>query len=248
MINIANKIMKIFATLGVWLITSFLNSCETTEQFKISQPYFTDGFEIKKGIIETKDYRIVVRPANYVSSTRPAVVPIYPFLKEREEMFFASPYYYYNDDSLTGEEKIVFRNSLSFYVDIVIDPKSHSLEVNPGKGVLLELNGDFHSGIIFGPVNYREDMVTSAGSSVWALCDYKTTNSYVRRAPEDDVPKEKHRLTKPQTLKKGGKYCFVIRYDIPPLDPETSFFKLHLNGLNLGELKVLEFKPESLLQ
>ena len=212
--------MKILKTTPIIILSLCLNACLSATQYMVSSATNeSSSFSVTQGgKLRLQGLVIVVKPANSLIVARGGSF-IFDFLEDinPQDYTYSSSYY---DDPYANTKN-------SFILEILVSTNDHEMSFTP-----MKMGVDAAGKKIY-PVSYYvlEPRYTGTGFlRVTDLCNRPGAKSW--NADNALKTEKENRISKPIRLTQQNRYCFAVKYDMPPIDPRT-VFSVEIEGLSI---------------
>lgn len=216
-----------------------LSACSRTAHLVYSAPALSNGENIDNAFFKVKGNDLSVRATNF-----------YELKGDDKELIGV-----YYVAGISPEGKRIPRNRDSFIVEVAIVAKNDELVMGL-KESIMDVDGSVLKGKVFGsaPIYWKPRWNKFSSTH---LCDFRVIDAELGKAegrhPQDYTLDEARELKAEEPLMAGREYCFAIKFDSPPPDPEKRSFSLILDGLTSkdGELSrgiAIKFSPKKITE
>lgn len=217
------------------LILMLFTGCTSTKQLIASFPHSSDGQEIEHELFAVDGFSMAIRSTNFFEITDMGKK-------------LRGNYYRYIDYEVDGRNAIQ-KNRDVFFIEFIVFAKHRPLTISPSGFVILS-GDELIEGGIYGPVSVSSgwERYSSYNMCNLQLEDPPGSGNYYTSHPNAFSPTDDIKLVSPIRLEKEKKYCFVVKFRMPPPDPEGFNFSFTLGGLDTQQLQArpitIDFKPK----
>lgn len=212
--------MKILRTTPIIILSLCLNACLSATQYMVSSATSESSSTTvtQGGKLRLQGVVLVVKPANSLIVAGGSSF-IFDFLEDLKPQDYRYTSIYYDNPLVNTKD--------SFILEIIVSTNDHEMSFTPMK-MGLEMAGKK----IY-PVSYYvlEPRYTGTGFlRVIDLCKRPGAKSW--NADNALKSEKENSITESILLTKENRYCFAVKYDMPPIDPRT-VFSVEIDGLNI---------------
>ena len=216
-----NRLLKVLRTTPIIILSLCLNACAmSAAQYMVSSATSeSSGTTVTQGgKLRLQGLVIVVKPANSLIVAGGSHF-IFDFLEDLEPQDYRYTSIYYDNPLANTKD--------SFILEILVSTNDHEMSITP-----MKMGLDIAGKKIY-PVSYYvlEPRYTGTGFlRVIDLCKRPGAESW--NADNALKSAKENSITEPILLTKQNRYCFAVKYGMPPIDPR-SIFSVEIEGLSI---------------
>lgn len=215
-----NRLMKILRTAPIIILSLCLSACLSVAQYMVSSATSeSSSFSVTRGgKLRLQGLVIVVKPANSLIVAGGSSFIFY-FLEDKNPQDYTYTSSYYDDPYVNTKD--------SFILEILVSTDDHEMSFTP-----MKMGVDLAGKKIY-PVSYYvlEPRYTGTGFlRVTDLCKRPGAKSW--NADNALKSEKENNITESVLLTKKNRYCFAVKYGMPPIDPRT-VFSVEIEGLSI---------------